>query len=75
MDPVHSDQKKQKPSSNYLKYGSLGLQLFGAIGLSAWVGHALDTHFQLTLPLFLISLVMVTFAGMMVQVYRAMNKD
>jgi hypothetical protein len=75
MDPARIDPKKQKPSNNYLKYSSLGLQLFGAIGLSAWAGHALDVHFQFTFPGFLISLVMITFAGMMVQVYRSMNKD
>ena len=75
MDPVNTGPKKQKSYSNYLKYSGLGLQLFGGIGLSAWAGYALDQYLQLSFPAFLLSLVLLSFAGMMFQVYRSVNKD
>lgn len=74
MEPV-PDPKKSKPFNSYLKYGNLTVQLFGAIGLSAWGGHKLDQYFRFSFPVFLLSLVMVTFAGMMFMVYRSLNKD
>lgn len=75
MDPAPNDPRKPKPSNNYLKYSSLGLQLFGGIGFSAWAGYALDQHFKYSFPVFLLSFVLLTFAAMMVQVYRTMNKE
>ena len=75
MDPAPNDPTKPKPSNNYLKYSGLGLQLFGAIGFSAWAGHALDQHFKFSFPGFLLSFVLLTFTGMMVQIYRSMNKE
>ncbi len=75
MEPEHTDPKKQKPYSSYLKYSGLGLQLFGAIGLSAWAGYKLDQYFEFQFPLFLLSFVFIAFAGMMMQVYRSINKD
>lgn len=74
MDPG-TDPKKPRPYSNYLKYSGLGLQLFGAIGLSAWAGHALDQYLKFNFPGFLLSFVLISFAGMMVQVYRSLNKE
>ncbi len=75
MDPAYTDPKKPKPYNNYLKYSGLGLQLFGGIGLSAWAGYTLDQHLQLSFPVFLLSFVLLAFAGMMLQVYRSVNKD
>ena len=75
MDPAHTDPKKPKPSNSYLKYSGLGLQLLGGLGLSGWAGHALDQYLQLSFPVFLLSFVLLAFGGMMLQVYRAMNKD
>ena len=37
---------KQQPNS-FLKYSGLGLQLFGSIGLAAWIGLKLDQFFEL----------------------------
>ena len=75
MEPVRNDPKKLKPYNNYLKYGNLTLQLFGAIALSAWGGHKLDQYFGFSFPVFLLSLVLGTFVGMMVMVYRSINKE
>ena len=73
MEPA--GPKKSKPSDSYLKYGGLGLQLLCGIGISAWAGHALDQHLNLKFPAFLLSFVLMTFGGMIFQVYRSLNND
>lgn len=75
MEPDRNDPKKSKPYSSYLKYSNLTLQLFGAIALAAWGGHKLDQYFAFSFPAFLLSLVLGTFVGMMVMVYRSINKE
>jgi F0F1-type ATP synthase assembly protein I len=75
MDPVRSDPKNSKPPSNYLKYGNLTLQLFGAIALAGWGGYKLDQYFGFSFPVFLLSFVLLTFGGMMFVVYRSINKE
>jgi F0F1-type ATP synthase assembly protein I len=75
MEPVHNDPKNSKPDNHYLKYGNLTLQLSAAIALSAWGGYKLDQYVGFSFPVFLLSLVLLTFCGMMVMVYRSINKD
>ena len=74
MEPA-PDPKKSKPFSPYLKYSNLALQLFGVVGLSAWGGYKLDQYLGFTFPVFLLSLVLISFAGMMFMVYRSFNKE
>jgi len=75
MEPGPNDPKKLKPYSGFLKYGNLTLQLFGAIALAAWGGYKLDQYVGFSFPVFLLSLVLGTFAGMMIMVYRSINKE
>jgi Putative F0F1-ATPase subunit Ca2+/Mg2+ transporter len=58
-----------------MKYAGLGFQLLGSIGLLAWLGYLLDLHFEFKFPVFLLSFVMIAFAGNMVLLYRSINKD
>lgn len=74
MEPVASDPKKRKPSNDFLKYSSLGIQLVAGIGLAGWLGYKLDEHLELKFPVFLLSFVLLTFCGMMYQLYRSINK-
>lgn len=74
MDPEASAPKKPKPSNVFLKYSSLGIQLVLGIGLAGWLGYQLDHYLHLKFPLFLLGLVLVTFAGMMYQLYRSIDK-
>jgi hypothetical protein len=74
MEQEASDPKKPKPSNDFLKYSSLGIQLVVAIGLAGWLGYKLDEHLQLKFPAFLLSFVLLTFGGMMYQLYRSINK-
>ncbi|MFZ5999767.1 MAG: AtpZ/AtpI family protein [Bacteroidota bacterium] len=74
MEQDPSAPKKQKPYNDFLKYSGLGLQLLAGIGLSAWVGHLIDGYFGFSFPVFLLSFVMLSFGGMMYQLYRSINK-
>ncbi|MBK5277508.1 MAG: AtpZ/AtpI family protein [Bacteroidia bacterium] len=65
--------KKEEPTS-FLRYSSLGLQLMVSIGLAAWAGLTLDQFFELKFPVFLLLLVLLSFAGSMYQLYRSLNK-
>jgi F0F1-type ATP synthase assembly protein I len=74
MDPVPTGPKKPKPSSPYLEYSSLGLQLLGAIGIAAWAGYKLDHTLGFKFPFFLLFFVLATFGGMMFLVYRSLRQ-
>jgi uncharacterized membrane protein len=74
MEPVRNAPKNSKPYNNFLKYGNLTVQLFVAIALAGWGGYKLDQYVGFSFPVFLLSLVLITFIGMMVMVYRSINK-
>jgi len=74
MEPEAFDPKKPKPSNDFLKYSSLGIQLVLGIGLAAWLGHKLDQYLDLKFPAFLLGFVFITFGGMMYQLYRSLNR-
>ncbi|MEI9919563.1 MAG: AtpZ/AtpI family protein [Bacteroidota bacterium] len=74
VDQGHSDPKKQpKPSSPYLKYSQLGIQLVLTIGLAAWGGYALDKYLGLKFPAFLLAFVLLSFGGSMWWLLRSLN--
>jgi len=73
MEPDRNAPKNSKPYNTYLKYGNLTVQLFAAIGLAAWGGYKLDQYLDLPFR-FLLSFVLISFTGMMVMVYRSINK-
>lgn len=70
-----SDPKKPNPSNTYLKYSSLAIQLVVVIGLFGWIGYLLDQYLNLTFPVFLLTMVLVAFTGMVYQLYREINKS
>ena len=73
--PEPSDPKKQRPSNQFLQYSGLGIQLLGTIGLAAWGGYALDRHFGLKFPAFLLTFVFLSFGGSMYMLYRSLNNN
>lgn len=76
MEAAPTDPKKPpKPSNSYLKYSGLAFQMFGSIGLCAWIGYRLDQYFELKFPAFLLSLILLAFTGTLFMVYRSFNKD
>jgi F0F1-type ATP synthase assembly protein I len=73
--PDPSPNQKLKPYNTYLKYSSLAIQLFGAIGLLGWLGYKLDQYLALTFPAFMLLFGFLAFGGMMLQVYRSIKRD
>ena len=70
-----SPNKKLKEYNSYLKYSSLGIQLLVAIGFFGWLGHLLDQHLEIKFPAFMLLFGFLGFGGMMIQVYRSINRD
>ncbi|MBP9925274.1 MAG: AtpZ/AtpI family protein [Cyclobacteriaceae bacterium] len=58
-----------------MKYSSLGVQMVVTLGVGAWLGQKLDQYLNLKFPVFLITFVFLLFGGLMVQLYRTLNKD
>ena len=64
-----------KQPNSFIKYSGLGLQMLATLGVGAWLGLKLDQYLELKYPVFLITFVFVLFGGVMVQLYRNLNKD
>jgi hypothetical protein len=77
MDQEHTPTgpKGQGPYNSFLKYSSFGLQLLGGIGLAGWLGYRLDLYLELKFPVFLLSFVLIIFAGMLYQMNKQFNKE
>jgi F0F1-type ATP synthase assembly protein I len=69
------DQKNQSQYNSYLKYSGLAIQLLAAIGFFGWLGYLLDRYMGLKIPAFMLLFGFLAFGGMMVQVYRSINRD
>ena len=69
-----SPNKKLKTYNSYLKYSSLGLQLFAAIGVFGWLGYKLDQYLNLGFPAFMLLFGLLAFGGMLYQVYKSLNQ-
>ena len=72
-DPSQPNKKLNQYNS-YLKYSGLALQLLAAIGVSGWIGSKIDQWLNMKLPIFMIVLGLIGFAGVMYQVYRSINR-
>jgi len=74
--PPSQDKKKlnQSDDNNFMKYSGLAIQLLAAIAVFGWLGHLLDNYLSFKFPVFMLLLGFLAFAGMMVQLYRSINK-
>ncbi|MBS1542963.1 MAG: AtpZ/AtpI family protein [Bacteroidetes bacterium] len=77
MEQEHkpSEPRKPRPFDSLLKYSNFALQLFGGVGLAAWLGHKLDLYLSLKFPVFLLIFGLSVFAGMLYQVYKTFDTD
>ena len=77
MDQEHTPtgRKVPGPYNSFLRYSSLGIQLLGAIGICGYAGYRLDLYLELRFPVFLLSFVLLVFAGMMYQIYKQINQE
>lgn len=67
--------KKLSPYNSYLKYSGLAVQLFLVIGLFGWLGYKIDHWLAIEFPAFMLLFGLVSFAGMMYQIYRSINRQ
>jgi len=72
--PEPSRNKKSNQTNAYLRYSGLGIQLLVAIGVSGWLGYWLDQYLQIKFPAFMLLFGFLAFGGMMVQIYRSINR-
>ncbi len=45
------------------------------MGLAGWLGYRLDKYLEIKFPAFLLSFVLIVFAGMLYQIYKSLKKD
>jgi hypothetical protein len=67
--------KKPNQSNEYLRYSSLAIQLLIVIGVFGWLGYKIDGWLGIKFPVFTLVLGFASFAGMMYQVYRSINRQ
>ena len=51
------------------------MQMFATIGIAAWLGHEADLYFGFKFPVFLLSLVLISFGGIMYKLYISITKE
>ena len=66
--------KKSNRYNSYLKYSGLAIQLLVTIAVCGWVGHKADQYFGYKYPVFMLILGFLGFAGIMYQIYKAVNR-
>jgi len=63
---------KDSPN-NFLKYSNLGLQMLLVIGAFGWIGLKIDQYLGLKFPVFLLTLILLSFIGIMYRLYRSLD--
>ncbi len=43
---VKNKERQKKSINNFIKYSAIGFQMAAAVGVSTWIGVALDDHYQ-----------------------------
>lgn len=66
--------RKQNPSNTYLRYSGLAIQLLATIAVCGWIGYKLDQWLEFNYPIFMITLGLLGFGGVMYQLYRSINR-
>jgi F0F1-type ATP synthase assembly protein I len=74
-DPSQDQKNPPSQSNSYLKYSGLAIQLLGAIGFFGWLGYLLDHYMKIKFPAFMLLFGFLAFGGMMVQIYRSINRE
>ena len=78
MTKNEKSSKKSKPHNSYLRFSGVAIQMGAIIGLGAWGGSALDTHYQISNKIFTITLILFAVASSLYLVIKEvinMGKD
>lgn len=73
--PEPSPNRKSNQYNPYLKYSGLAVQLLAAIAFFGWLGYRLDAWLEIKFPAFMLLFGFLAFGGMMLQLYRSINRD
>jgi hypothetical protein len=68
-------KKNQKPASSFLKYSSLGFQLFGLLGVALYLGLKVDKYLNWTeVPVFTMIFLLIVFVGFMYKLIKELGE-
>lgn len=71
--PQPTDPKP--PYNSFLRFSGFAFQLLGGIGIAGWLGYELDKYFALSFPACMLLFIVITFSGMLYQMYRKLNEE
>lgn len=64
----------KKELNAWMKYAGMAFQLFAALGVAFFIGYKVDEYFNLSFPIFLLSLPLIALIGIFYQVLKDTNK-
>ena len=70
-------ESKRRPSNNYndlLRYGSIGTQIFVALGLAVFAGLKLDEWLKISAPLLVITLPVIVLVGIIYKIVKETSR-
>jgi len=68
-------KENRKKISPLLRYSGLGVQLFAASALFAWLGYKLDEYLKQGFPVFLLLFLCLALGGQLYMIYRNLNDE
>ncbi len=66
-------KRKLAQINNYLKFSGLAFQMIFIMGLAAWGGHSLDKYLEFTIPVFTITLVILSLIAILYSLIKFLN--
>jgi len=66
-------KRKLAQINNYLKFSGLAFQMIFIMGLAAWGGYSLDKYLELTIPVFTITLVILSLIAILYSLIKFLN--
>lgn len=66
-------KRKLAQINNYLKFSGLAFQMIFIMGLAAWGGHSLDKYLKLTIPVFTVTLVILSVLAILYSLIKFLN--
>ncbi len=72
---IEPKKKYKRPASSFVKYSSLGFQLFAIFGLTLWGGLKIDKYLDWSeIPVITIVLLFLVFVAFMYKLIKELNE-
>jgi len=72
---MESKQRSNKSYSDLLRYGSMGTQIFVALGLAVFVGLKVDKWLKISAPLLVLILPVIVLVGIIYKIVKETSKQ